>query len=574
MATNNDSDNMYVSMSIASYGPPTLPREEKKTFATKQSNATEDIDGARPRTTKVWTKPDLWDTRDVSGSQSKALHHQRSNAPDNSLRVDDIDGAQAKIRDKMLLTKRHTNPMEPQYRLPQAAEAPPYQPKFLRDSQDISDIDRACPMVPVKYATRDPISVQDIVGAQANWRPRHERARLDADPHPIMEIGDVTRRTHRYVDRTTRIAQVLDPVYNLHGEVIMDDPKYTKPRPLKKEIHDSHLLQTRDIAGAYSGWTNAGRDRREWKNTNFTGDIDGAQADTIKHSIVTTRCTHPLSKIYTSLDGEQLVGPVSTLVPAHIVKQPTLRNSTNIGNKTAAEQLQDTAGDCLSSPASKQAMKSHDSKPETDSNNHGGFNFSSGPNSARKSARGAAALTSMDSAAYSTKAAPEKYDSAKENLSSGSMSARNGGGGAGATPRSARVRRQPEQPHPDPASEPMMSFADKFVKTEQLILPTREAAAAAMAGGKPPRPSDNAGGRPPMVPPPLDFSKVNTAAAAAAAPKGSGGSHSCRSNPSGSSARSGRGGSSSARSAPKESLSQRREAMELKDAIDSVRALG
>lgn len=169
-----DNDNPYISMSIASFGAATLPREEKKVFAIKETNATSDIDGARPRSTKVWNKPDMWDTRDVSGSQSKSLHYQRSSAPDNSLRVDDIDGAQAKIRDKMLLTKRHTNPMQPEYHLPKAAEAPPHEPKFLRNTLDISDIDRAAPAVPVRYATRDPISVQDIVGAQANWRPRHE----------------------------------------------------------------------------------------------------------------------------------------------------------------------------------------------------------------------------------------------------------------------------------------------------------------------------------------------------------------------------------------------------------------
>jgi len=90
------------------------------------------------------------------------------------MRVDDIDGAQARIRDKMLLTKRQINPMVPDYKLPTTHMAPVHEPRFIRDQMSVADIDKACPTLPKNYVTRNPICVHDIVGAQACWRPRHE----------------------------------------------------------------------------------------------------------------------------------------------------------------------------------------------------------------------------------------------------------------------------------------------------------------------------------------------------------------------------------------------------------------
>lgn len=164
----------YVSMSIASVGASTLPRQATRPFAVKETNATSDVDGAQPSKTKVWNKPDLWNNDDISGAKPMLLHRSRKSGENNSMRVDDIDGAQARIRDKMLLTKRHVDPMAPEYKLPYCKMEQAHVPKFVRDHITVSDIDKACPAPPKNYATRDPISVHDIVGAQACWRPRHE----------------------------------------------------------------------------------------------------------------------------------------------------------------------------------------------------------------------------------------------------------------------------------------------------------------------------------------------------------------------------------------------------------------
>jgi len=44
--------------------------------------------------------------------------------------------------------------------------------------------------------------------------------------------------------------------------------------------------------------------RRHFRNTNFVGDIAGAQSDTVKHSIKTNRVTNPLNPQYVGLDGD------------------------------------------------------------------------------------------------------------------------------------------------------------------------------------------------------------------------------------------------------------------------------
>jgi hypothetical protein len=62
------------------------------------------------------------------------------------------------------------------------------------------------------------------------------------------------------------------------------------------------------------------------KNTNFVGDINGACADSIKHSIVTNRTTNPLQPVYSGLDcGDLLLPLIPPLIPQDLVKFPTFR---------------------------------------------------------------------------------------------------------------------------------------------------------------------------------------------------------------------------------------------------------
>jgi hypothetical protein len=102
-----------------------------------------------------------------------------------------------------------------------------------------------------------------------------------------------------------------------------DDPSFTKPKKAKAFIEGNFFLKTKDINATVEP---VFFDRREWKNTNYIGDIVGAQADSIKHSIVTRRSTNPLQPIYEGLDyGEPLRPSIEPLLPSNAVSIPTMR---------------------------------------------------------------------------------------------------------------------------------------------------------------------------------------------------------------------------------------------------------
>jgi hypothetical protein len=122
----------------------------------------------------------------------------------------------------------------------------------------------------------------------------------------------------------------MQPTYYIHSTLYHDDDK-TKPKRLPQYISDNHLLKTSDIDGAQAGYRSEHQSsipnslRKEFRNTNFIQDIEGAQANTKKSTFVTTRCSNPLQPVYQSLDGDSLIaGPVESLVPADLVDRNTL----------------------------------------------------------------------------------------------------------------------------------------------------------------------------------------------------------------------------------------------------------
>ena len=174
-------DDRYYSMSITSFGPSTLPRnkhtDRQPPIETRTINNTNDIEGATRTTTlfeRYGNKPSFLQS-DIPGSNPMALTHSR-NCRDNSLYVDDIEGTRAKALDKMATTKRRVNPLEPDYPLPSFIPVEPHQPKFIRHTMDITDIEGSAtqPLKRQIYAPRDSYLIDDIVGAQPNWKPRNE----------------------------------------------------------------------------------------------------------------------------------------------------------------------------------------------------------------------------------------------------------------------------------------------------------------------------------------------------------------------------------------------------------------
>ena len=138
-----------------------------------------------------------------------------------------------------------------------------------------------------------------------------------------MDIPIDTKKKVRLSNRDTNL---LEPTYFIAGRYISDETKYIRPAPLKQFIPENHLLRTDDIKGATAKLTEQLHStRREFRHTNFLGDIEGAQHDSIKNSIVTERTTNPLNPIYKSLDdGNPIRGPLDSLIPPEIIKVPTI----------------------------------------------------------------------------------------------------------------------------------------------------------------------------------------------------------------------------------------------------------
>eukprot|EP01039_Chlorochromonas_danica_P002693 gene2693-2943_t len=458
-------DNPYQTMSIATPGPATLPRSDGKRFAMKQTNDISDIDGAHAAPSyRLYTNKPVFTQADIPGSTSKVLCHGR-NTRDNSLYIDDIEGTRRMIKDRMMRTNRHVNPLEPVYQLPSYAPLEASQPTFLRDNIDVSDIEGTKPKPKKEFATRDIMSIQDIEGARTGLK---QTLKLNAiETKNILDVQDISAK-QRYVDRTSRVTDPNAPQYLVNGMEIRDDP-LSKPKPQPKQINN-FLLQTKDISGAEAGSRYASPfPRKEVRHINYLGDIEGAHADSIKHSIITQRCTNPLQPVYQALDpGEVLPPVVAPLVPPDIIKIPTV--PARVRAKPGSTQAQAGGNSIFPQSSTGIASRSEswhnqhnqqeDRTPTSSSNNN---NQQQQLTSSRQNSGGAlAASTAMASAGANSLRLPlssrtegsggggggmdyTSYSNANFNFApynAGMTSARSNGAGGGSTPGSGRLSRR------------------------------------------------------------------------------------------------------------------------------------
>lgn len=269
------------------------------------------------------------------------LLHKDTNKPDRQLFHDDIEGSKPKMKWRFR-TNRCVNPLEPEYTFPSYVPAPNVSPKFTRDSYDVSDIEGTKSRPLYRFLERKNHLVDDIEGAQSGWRPRHSRARHEAPPlDHSLNVGDITGGGFR----TRRMTNPLTPSYRVNGMDIADNPVTSRPRSLPKARDGPfYPLTTVDIEGAQPGWRPMPQvnppleARRHFRNTNFVGDIPGAQADTVEHSICTNRHVNPLYPLYSSLDGEPLENPQTPLYkePACVEAEAQLDMTTAFEEALAA----------------------------------------------------------------------------------------------------------------------------------------------------------------------------------------------------------------------------------------------
>lgn len=156
--------------------------------------------------------------------------------------LDDIEGTRYTIRDRMLRTERHVDPLMPQYKLPGFVCAEPYQPKFIHDNIDYSDVKGSQPRIRKLPAPKDKLSVDDIEGARADFSYLTKWSKIST--REVLKAADDASNMKF---QTHRVSDVLDPAYYIHGMKVEDEKRYSKPKNLKGFIADNHLLQTRDI---------------------------------------------------------------------------------------------------------------------------------------------------------------------------------------------------------------------------------------------------------------------------------------------------------------------------------------
>jgi len=276
-------------------------------LAARRTNFVGDIDGATPK--RRWKvehgRPNLMTRRDIDGAEPMRLHvgKMRGSQIDINTTVNEID---AKPRMKMFRTKRVVNPLDPVYDLPKAEFAPIQEPRFLRNSFDVSDIERAQPRKFVLKPEHNPLDVSDIHGATAETSFILERRRRVRGPDPSVDplnIGDIIGSK----TKSRRQTNPLDPVYRINDATIENDADF-KPRKQKGEIYSNKermALRTDDILGALPD-SKIRKSREKFKKPPPPKDqVLGAQANTLRRGITDSkRRTNPLQPTYRGLDGE------------------------------------------------------------------------------------------------------------------------------------------------------------------------------------------------------------------------------------------------------------------------------
>lgn len=322
----------YETMSIGSKGgSPVLidQKRAKRPYAIKNTNQVRDIEG-----TYSFNKYDQWGVKDLVKVVPARRDVTTRNAPDTQLMLDDIPGTRFLARSGMERTTRHLSPLNPAYPLPSfVLPLPQVDRRPIRDVLQTSDIAGAqsSSYDLQRLKTRDVLCIHDIPGAASRQHFTGD-GRLSPQQQQYLGQHDDGKQL-RFQDRTQRHTNALEPQYQYNGMVIADESTYTKPCPAKRFIpQGTFSLATQDIPGATTG--SLSRQRREIRNILLTADVVGAQADTVKKTVQTTRRTCPLSPTYQSLDwGAPLPPVVSPLIdPLQLSMIPSLRFLKDRGN--------------------------------------------------------------------------------------------------------------------------------------------------------------------------------------------------------------------------------------------------
>jgi len=262
-----------------------------------------DIEGSSPRKFGAFNqKIDFTNKNDDIEKSSPKILHVKLNKPEYNLSNSDIEFSKPNCVTCKI--KRHLNPLEPKYNLPNSPEYPPYEPKFIRDSISVSDIEGAKPRKIVSQnVLRETLKNDDV---KDSW-PRKPYIRRTK--YEFMDYRDVTNAEFQ----TKRSTNPLDPFYKMgfvDGSKVKFGPiEGNKPLVGSKYMYKTPFnLKVDDIEGSNIGSKNK---YKKFMGKNFCYDISdilGTQSGSLLKGISTKRMTNPLRPKYKYLGAEELKG--------------------------------------------------------------------------------------------------------------------------------------------------------------------------------------------------------------------------------------------------------------------------
>ena len=301
-------------MFLSTIGPKDFPMRKFKKLDTSRDWSINlynlDIEGSSPRRFGALNqKIDFTNKNDgIERSWPKQLH-VGLNKPEYNLRNDDIEKSSPQCVE--IKTTRHTNPLEPKYKLASTEDYPPEIPKFIRDQIDVKDIEGAQPTKKISLnILSDPLKKDDI---QDSW-PKKPYVRKKSD-YQYIDYSDVYKDDYlqKIMEPSdkSKIRNPLDPIYYMgfiNGDKETHGPiDGNKPCSFSKYHYDPAFnLRTDDILGTSVGSKNY-INKFNGMNYIYTNqDILGTTTGSLKKGIVTKRNVNPLRPKYKYLGAEEL----------------------------------------------------------------------------------------------------------------------------------------------------------------------------------------------------------------------------------------------------------------------------
>ena len=184
-------------MSLGTQGGATITeplkgRADPKNLAVNTvTNNLSDIDGTRPelKANRYTNRPNLnTNIGDIHGTASKRLHPTNPNKTIGlNLTNDDIEGTKPQVY--TFKTGRDSDPLNPAYKVPSCKiEAAPT-PKYMRETNQLTDIAGTTSRPLYQYAMRNNHEVNDIEGTQVGWKPRHARREGERETMRVADIN-------------------------------------------------------------------------------------------------------------------------------------------------------------------------------------------------------------------------------------------------------------------------------------------------------------------------------------------------------------------------------------------------